>query len=648
MMTLREVKAVVFGLTLLVSCLMRAGDWPAIDPAELQIKELPEQPGAAAFVLFHEEIDDDQKHTTSLYYRIKVLNESGRKYADVEIPYYKQDFSVRDIQARTIHADGTVVEFQGKPLEKTVIKRKGVSVQEKILTLPDVQPGSILEYRFSLHYQDDEVYAPHWILQDDMFQRKEHFKFISTSASLRWEYGAVSYTWKLPPGVEIKNNKGTFELELKDVPAFEEEEHMPPTGGYRYSARFYYRRMDNVDQYWKDVGKVWREQVEQYMNKKGAASTVVQQITLPTDTPEQKLKKIYAYTSRIDNLSYKPKLSEKEQKAKNLKDRNVEDILRQQAGDNMDITMVFVALARAAGIPARLMWVADRSDALFDKVYLSLSQFDAFLAVVEVNKQEVFLDPGTKFCPYGLLYWGHSNTTGLKETENGAELDHTPRPQFTEAVVKRVARLKLADNGTMEGPVGVGYFGQEALDFRLRGAKTDDAGRTKLLEDEMKSWLPANAEVSVTHEPNWNDMEAPFGVEYKISAPVLISAGKRVLLPTNVFQFGQRAMFALKERKYPVYLDYPAREIDDVRVKLPESLQIENLPSNETNKVDYALYKVERSQEKNELVVKRDFVMAAFYFQPTDYSGLKAFYDKAREGDEQQALMKQVSNVAKQ
>ena len=47
----------------------------------------PEVPGAAAVYLFREESSDDQLHMVSFYVRLKVLNQRGMEFADVELPY---------------------------------------------------------------------------------------------------------------------------------------------------------------------------------------------------------------------------------------------------------------------------------------------------------------------------------------------------------------------------------------------------------------------------------------------------------------------------------------------------------------------------------------------------------------------------------
>ena len=410
-------------------------DWAPIDPAELQMKSLPEQPGAPACVLFREEIDDDLQHTHSLYMRIKVFNEAGRKYADVQIPYFTYKHTtlgISDVQGRTIHSDGSIVVFQGKPYDQTVIKSKTVKVHRKVVSLPDVQVGSVLEFRYVERYDSNIVFPPRWEIQEEMFVRKEHFRFITTSVPVLSAHGdarfGVAYTWKLPKGVTVKDDRGTFDLQLTDVPAFAEEEHMPPAAAMKYSVRFYYGQGGDPEKYWKEEAKYWRQDVEHFMSKKRGVADAAAKLTAPSDTPDQKAKKIYAYVGGLDNSTYKPRRSEKELKALDVKEQGVEDILRQQGGNQQELTLLFVAMARAAGLSANAMWVANRSGEIFEKNYLSTDQLDAYLAIISLDNKEVYLDPGTKFCPFGLLYWPHSNSGGLKETASGAEVSHTPGP----------------------------------------------------------------------------------------------------------------------------------------------------------------------------------------------------------------------------
>jgi hypothetical protein len=136
-------------------------------PDELKMTADPKAPGAAAVYLNVEEVANDPLHFQSFYARIKVLSEKGKELATVEVPYLQRNFQITDIKARTIHADGTIIPLTGKPADLLVSKTKtktgeNFQVDKKVFTLPSVEVGSILEYRYELRYDDDEYSSPSW------------------------------------------------------------------------------------------------------------------------------------------------------------------------------------------------------------------------------------------------------------------------------------------------------------------------------------------------------------------------------------------------------------------------------------------------------------------------------------------------------
>lgn len=644
--------AIVVILLLCAASLAFAVDWQAINPAELQITSLPEQPGAPAFVLYHEEIDNDQQHYHSLYMRIKVLTEAGRKYADIRIPYYREGFNISDIHGRTIHVDGSIVEFKGKPFDKDYVKSKTVKIKMKSFSLPDVQVGSILEYKYTIRYDSDRAMAPEWELQNELFQRNEHFAFTSLTGAVRIQHGQISrgLSWVsvLPKGSTVKDVRDRYELDASNVLPYVNEEYMPPAAAFKYHVNFYYVSVASSAEYWTTEGNYWSSDVERFIGKKGGVAEAVTRVLAPGDSAEQKVKKIYAYVSTLENLSYQSQRTQQEQRAIGQREnRGAEDVLRQQLGDRSDITRLFVAMVRAAGIAAWVMEVTDRSETLFDAKFLSTGQLSAEIAIVRPGEKDVFLDPGTRYCPYGLLNWKYSGTMGIRQTASGAtSIVSTPMPEYTGALRKRIARLRMDEHGQVEGTMAAGFFGQEALQHRLEGLQTDDVGRTKILEDEAKSWFPSNAEISVTKGPDWNATEAPLVVEYKVSCPLLISAGRRLLTPSNVLAYNRPAMFPHNERVQPVYLEYPNREVDEVRLTLPDTFQVEDLPASVSEKIEYALYQADRSQDKNVITTKRDLAIANFALGASQYKSIKGFYDKVKEYDDQQILLKRAPNAA--
>src|SRR5436190_21373324 len=125
--------------------------------AELSMKSVPYAPDATAAVLDWVKVNDDSNSIASEYVRIKVFTDDGKKYGSVEIPYlpaYPFEQRVTEISARTIRPDGTIVPFDGKVYDKVVFKYGRAAVKQKTFSLPDVQAGSIIEYRYQLRWRD--------------------------------------------------------------------------------------------------------------------------------------------------------------------------------------------------------------------------------------------------------------------------------------------------------------------------------------------------------------------------------------------------------------------------------------------------------------------------------------------------------------
>ena len=161
-----------------------APTWTQPTPEELKMTSDPAAPDAAAVYLFREEIVDDKTHYHRVYARIKILTEKGKEeFSDVEIPYEGGVSDIRGVEGRTIHADGTVIPFSGKPYEKELVKTGNVKIMEKVFSMPDVQMGSIVEYRWELEYKDNYFIPPDWTVQQKVFVHRAHYHFIPVDLS---------------------------------------------------------------------------------------------------------------------------------------------------------------------------------------------------------------------------------------------------------------------------------------------------------------------------------------------------------------------------------------------------------------------------------------------------------------------------------
>lgn len=620
-------------------------DFRPVNPEELKITSLPNEPGATAFILDHEETYSNDGAYVSVYFRIKILTEAGRALGNVEIPYFGQWSDIIDIRGRTIHSDGTIIPFDGKPLEKIIEKDRDVRYKAKIIAMPDVQVGSIVEYEYARKYRYywgpySSSPAPRWILQQSLFQRHVHFAFRRSGTPF-------AYTWVTPNNEKPTDNGIDIELTLKDVPAFFEEEYMPPPDMLKYHVFFYYTDVQNTEEYWKEAGKSWAKSVDYFAKESGALKTALSGIVSPSDTQEQKVRKIYDFVQKFENTTYLPSRSPDEMKARGLKEsRNGSDVLKQKSGNRDDITQLFIGLVRAAGIHAYAMRVVARDRSYFLPTLMDFGQLDYEIAIVQLDGKEVFLDPGTRFCPYGLLYWKGTASRGVRQTPDGkTAIALSGLANYKDSQIQRILNLAITSDLQGEGVLNVFYFGQAAVVMRLGSMNTDAAGRKKKLEDQVKTWLPDNSEVTLTNQPDW-ESDKTLVASFKIKTPLVSSSGKRLFLPAQLMARKYRDAFVHAERKYPVYFDYPFTQVDEIHILLPDKYQVEMLPVPAQQRIQSAVYSTSYSQSGKQLILRREFAISGNYFEAPYYQELRSFFQKTRDMDQQQILLKMAADAA--
>src|SRR5882672_2463079 len=379
----------------------RADDWLPISPDELKMSSEPRAPGAPAILLYRQVDRDDNGPMEANYARIKILTEEGRKFADIEIPFDKETESIHGIQARTIHPDGDIVNFNGTVYEKPIIQARGVKLLAKTFTMPDVQVGSVIEYRYKHDFEYRYVFNSNWILSQDLFTKSAKF-----SLSPYREFG-LRYSWPvgLPPDTAPpKEEHGKIRLETRNVPAFVTEEYMPPENEMKFRVDFIY--MADTDAapekdpkvFWKKYGKRAYRRVDDFIDKRRAMAEALQQIVAPGDSQEEKLRKIYERAQRLRNTSFERRKSAQEEEREKLKSAgNVEDIWKHGYADGNQIAWLFLALARAAGIPADPVIVSTRDVHFFNVNAMNPNDLNSNVVTVTLDGKELYLDPGTPF-----------------------------------------------------------------------------------------------------------------------------------------------------------------------------------------------------------------------------------------------------------
>jgi len=332
MSTLRRQFSCVFPFLLILAAALtsptpaQAVGFQPVSPDELKMLSEAKAPGAAAIILYRQ-VDRDDRGLTAhedVYFRIKIFTEEGRKYADVEIPYFKSTGEVINIHGRTIKPDGSIVNFDGHVFDKSIVKAKGVKYLAKTFTLPDVQLGGIIEYYYTTDLAEHFVFDSHWILSNELFTKKAKFSLRPYTSNYQPFY--VRWIWNsLPPGTPApaQGPDRVVNLEASDIPAFRTEDYMPPENELKSRVDFIYSDEPfekDAATYWKKLGKKRSGQLDSFVGKSKAMEQAVSEIVAAGDSPETKLQKIYSRVQQLRNTSYEVEKTEQEQKRSKEKD----------------------------------------------------------------------------------------------------------------------------------------------------------------------------------------------------------------------------------------------------------------------------------------------------------------------------------------
>lgn len=620
-------------------------EFQPVNPDELKMTSEPLAPGAPAVILYRQ-VDRDDTTLRNVrednYVRIKILTEEGRKYANIEIPFLKGADEVVQIEARTIKPDGSIAEFDGKVFEKSLLKARTLNYLAKTFTLPSVEPGCIIEYSYTLVLQ--RAYASHWILSEGLFTRSARFSLKPYNSSylqvhLRW-------SWQnLPPNAQPKEGPDhVIRMEVSNMVAFQSEDFMPPANELKSRVDFVYetgQSAGDADQYWKVVGKNRNDALEKFIGKPKAMEGAVAQIVSPADAPEVKLRKIYDRVQQVRNTSFELRKTEQEIKREKEKlEENVEDVWKRGYGNQWQLNWLFLALVRAAGFEAYGCSVSNRAEYFFVKKTMQSGHLNETAVLVKLNGQDLYFNPGAEFAPFGMLDWSETGTPGLKLDNTGGSWIRTTLPKSSESTVQSTGKMRLSENGDLEGKLTVTYTGLEAMYHRSSALHADEVARAKMLEDGVMGQIPVAAEAKLTNHPDWINSETPLVAEFDLKVPNWTSnAGKRVVLPAGIFVAPEKHIFEHAERVHPIYFEYPYEKIDEIAIELPAGWQVSSLPPGEAKDghvVTYSL-KVENAQET--LHLTRKLNVNFLLLEQKYYAALRNFFQTVRTGDEEQILL---------
>lgn len=570
-------------------------DWKPVDPSHLAMKAPVVDKDADAEVIFwevrveHEGKGRDLGTVLDHYVRIKIFTERGREsQSRIDIPSVKvgkREIKIMDIAGRTIRPDGSIVELKkGDVFERDIVKANGVKVKAKTFAMPAVEPGAIIEYRWR---EVRNGIASHNRFD---FSRNIPIQFVKynikpADTALRDYEGrsvgmrAQTFHGQMTPFV--REPDGSYSTTMSNVPAFREEPRMPPEYAVRPWMLVYYSADTTLpDVFWRDYSRRMYEGTQPRMKVNDEVKKAAAEAVGDASTPDQKLERLFNYVRANVKRIYDDASGLTPDQIKKLKENKTPaDTLKRGLGTDVDIQALFGALASAAGFDVRVACTSDRGDNFFDTDFADDYFIKPTSIAVRVGDNWRFFDPSSTYVPLGMLRWQEEGQPTLISDPEDAIWVTSPVSPPEKSVERRTAKLKLSEDGTLEGDVRIEYTGHFAADMKEYHDDESAESREEILKNRFTSRM-SGVEVTDVKIENVTDPVKPFAYTLHVKVPAYAArTGKRLLFQPAFFQRGLGALFTTSARKHNVYFHYPWAEEDMVEIELPAGFALDNAES---------------------------------------------------------------------
>ena len=621
---------------------------------EINVDNTPAQedyPNATAVFLLDEGDFSATKH--SIFTRhviIKILNEAGLRYANVEIPFYSET-EVHNIKGRTIQRDGTIVTLQPEDVHEKSLFPEWVLYADskaKVFAMPGAEVGSVMEYSYSMLYK--RPFASAW-----EFQRYEPV-LLSTFTLDIPDYLRYNYMLSKTKQVEVEKSvshplgrvKGEFKA--RNAPAITYEPFMPPRSEvitkiyFSLAALSWFGLTLPVEgDSWEILGDNYWYSANDKIKANRDIKSQVREIVKGATTEMEKIEKLY------DFVQSEIRYAAIEIKEGRVVPHDPSEVFTNKYGDCKDKAFLLITMLKEAGIDALPVLARTRSSGEVIESFISFQQFDHMVITVSAeyftdmkdfeklvirgdkdyttSDDYVLLDATSRAVPFGQIPWYLEDTKALIIEEEGSRLVTIPSSSAGANKTIRECEAEIHQDGSFLCSVKTIRTGQEA-----NGARSL---LQRLSKTEQKEWF----ETSLTHVcPGAILKEHSISQLFDLSEPLILSY--KFLVPQyaqdidtffvfcpSIFRNRMVGELTRETREHGITFDYCRTYIDGIYVKIPEGLKIKTLPDTLYKSSDFGDYSFSCFTDGERIVLNKQLSLRKTQIANEDYEHVKSFFE---------------------
>jgi len=556
------------------------------------VKNAPPQdayPQSGAAVLLEREVFEvfpDSTSVSDVLKVIKIFNDRGKKkFAEVHLSYDSTYEEVEVLKAHTIKEDGTVVEVSAQHI-RDVSKYMNFplysNARVKIISMPEVSPGSIIAYR--VRYRANKLVAENHVifrygLQGGSPYLRQEFTVklpLNFQPNIKiFRRGFFKKKFKIKPAIKITENRRIYRWKIPEMPEIIPEDRMPPwcdiVDGFRFS----------TFSDWGEIYNWWKGMLKDRMDETPGIRKKVDELIKGADTEKEKATRIYHWVaSQIRYVAV-------EYGEAGFRPHKAEEIFANKYGDCKDQAILLITMLKRAGVKAYPVLIGTKGVFELLEDFPELV-FNHAIACVELDGRLIFLDPTAETTSFGDLPNGDQGRKVLVFYGDRYEIVKTPVFESSHNRVIKEMSITLNGGETLSAERNIRTFGVYDQSQRYWLKYTKPVKIKEQLEKKVNSITP-QAKLKKHEISDVLNMNEPCVLRMEFEGKdYLKKAGNFRLLP----QWGGigTSLVSKEKRKYPVKSRFSSEELVRSEIKFPGNWDVKFIPEEIKEDNEWFLY----------------------------------------------------------
>lgn len=557
----------------------------------------------------------------------------------------------RNVEVKKIK--GTVYNLEGNKVVKqelgdaTIFRGKLTRYVDQVkFSLPNVRPGSIIEYSYiidePLSYNIDswtfdgaypklhsefEVSAPKGLVLSKITQNTPYFVPLASPDKITESQQPNAY-YTQTEGYAFGEASYVQRWVRKKVPAMHPEPYVSCADNYKEHVDVQITEVrigsmsfvkDCLNTYEK-VNERLYESFHFYqplIHVHTAVSDKVKELTAGLESPEAKARAIFHFVRTT--------ISTPERSYVFYTNSNPDEVLKEQQGSRADANMLLIGMLKKAGLDAEPVLVSTGDHIRPLPEFPLMDRYNMVVCLLTMNGRQYFLDASDKYQPFGVMsrdcYNGYARMIAVK----GAPL--RIEPEAYQRRKKVFVRSEVSESGAYKLRISQSYDYDNAM--RLRGEWTKDSSTVRKYASALAENCFVPARVESYEVKNLGNADTVLGLDIVLNLD-WPSDDRIYLTPQFINSLAENPLKAA-QRQYPVELEGCSDEAYFLMLRLPEGLDIEELPQSEKvilDDKDSYQYLINYDAASRTVSVNSRLQMNKTVFQPAEYEPLRSLFDK--------------------